>query len=75
MKPGQILKQCREQRELSIRAWAKMLRVSPSTINDWETNRRNVNPEKFKRFKKLLTVDECEGFLQAVADKERLKYV
>ena len=73
-KTNNVIKEFRLSRGLSVRAWAKMIRVSPGTVGDWESGRRQLNPVKFGRMKKLLTQDECEAFFKSVAEQERARF-
>lgn len=68
---GQLLRQCRERRDMSQRELARRLGIVPPNLCDMEHDRSRIGTDHIARLipALALTVDETEGIVQAVKDE------
>ncbi len=72
-----VIEATRLGEEMSQVAFAKLLKISRSHLNDIEHGRKVVSPGRAARFAKILGYSEevwVELALQAILDKDRLKF-
>lgn len=67
------LKQLREQKNISSDSFAKMLAVSPKTVDAWERGYRTPKPAAMQHIEDILGVAKEDIFLRHLATKRRQK--